>query len=195
MKLFESIYNQYYTVLVEKMIDVNQGEIDIDSIDDEVDTEDLFDQVDNLERNSPITILRGKDLTMIYLNDGKVVGALYVEMDDDEFSFDIIVDEDNQGKGIGSKLLDAAIQEFNYNKDDNDTLTVRLDVVNDLMKKALEKRGFEVKEDNKDRWIMGYPEDEPEDDSKNDSKDDSKDSKEEPKEDPEDDIKEYKMLW
>jgi len=192
MKLFESIYNQYYTVLVEKMIDVNQGEIDIDSIGDEVDEDDLFDQVDNLERNSPINVLRGKDLTMIYLNDGKVVGALYVEMEDDVFSFDILVDEENQGNGIGSKLLDAAIQEFNYNKDDNDTLTVRLDVVNDLMKKALEKRGLEVKEDNKDRWIMGYPEDEPEDDSKEDSKEEPK---EDPKEDPEEDIKEYKMLW
>ena len=85
-------------------------------------------------------------------------------------------------------MIDAAIQEFNYLKDDNDEIEIKLDVVNSMMKNALERRGFEVKEDNRDRWIMGMAE--PEDIEG----EPTEEPKPEPKPEPEPEIKESKIF-
>jgi len=155
MSKFDKIYNEYHTKIREEVVYVHDGQIDPES-DADVDEEPLFDQVDTLEKNSPISILRGKDLFAIYLDNGKAVAAAYNEVDGDEFSFDIIVADSHQGKGIGSKMIDLALEEFEMHKDANDEIQIRVDVVNPVMKKALEKRGFDVKEETgKDRWIMG----------------------------------------
>lgn len=153
MTKFNNIFLEYRRKLKEEVVYISDGNVDPDS---DYDGEDIFDQVDELEKNSPINILRGKDLMAVYIDTGKVVAGLYIEMLKDEFSFDILVAKDHQGKGIGSKLLDIALEEFELHKDANDEMTIRLDVVNPIMKKALEKRGFDVKEEiGKDRWIMG----------------------------------------
>ena len=167
MAKYNEIYLEYRRKLKEEVVYISNGDVDPDS---EYDEEDLFDQVDQLEKDSPINILRGKELIAVYMDTGKVVAALYTEVSGDEFSFDVIVGEDHQGRVIGSKMLDIAIEVFEQQKDGNDEMIIRLDVVNPVMKKALEKRGFDVKDKvGKDRWIMGIMDDDPEDEEVKDA--------------------------
>jgi ribosomal protein S18 acetylase RimI-like enzyme len=170
MSKFDNIFLEYRKKLKEEVIYISDGKME--DLSDEYDEEDLFDQIDELERNTPIPTIKGKDIMAIYLDTGEVIGALYTKMsledvDDDEqidftsdpveiYTFDIIVHPDQQGKRIGTKLLDIAIEDFNEKKDGNDKMVVKLDVIDARMKTALEKRGFEVKkEKGTDRWIMG----------------------------------------
>jgi GNAT superfamily N-acetyltransferase len=61
-------------------------------------------------------------------------------------SFDVVVDESVDGKGVGSKLLDR-VKDLPFDVQEmNPDATIKVDVVNPQMQAMLEKRGFEVVE-------------------------------------------------
>lgn len=79
-------------------------------------------------------------------SDGNIVGGAFTSYDGDKYTFDVVVTKDQEGTGIGSKLLDAVSKIPFDIKDQNPNATVEVDVVNPVMQKMLEARGFEVKQ-------------------------------------------------
>jgi len=86
--------------------------------------------------------LRDNTLSQVALEKDKVVGALWTNISGDVFSFDIVVSKDQQGKGVGSKLVDAAIREFNEMKDAYPDLKYQVKSVNEAMTRILRRKGF-----------------------------------------------------
>jgi GNAT superfamily N-acetyltransferase len=79
---------------------------------------------------------------------GSVVGAGFVSGWGDSHTFDVVVAENWEGKGVGSALLDAVIESPCLE-------SAYADVVNPAMRKMLEKRGWEVEQKvGTERWIM-----------------------------------------
>lgn len=147
----DSILSENLNVSIEEPLD-EDGEIDCDA--DEV--------VRKLARDRNIGLTRDRNLSLIARDEnGEIIGGAYTSLENDEYTFDVIVSREAEGKGVGSKLLDKVINpELSMGFDIYDIypdLKVKVDVVNPSMKKMLEKRGFEVKDRiGQDRWIM-YP--------------------------------------
>lgn len=86
--------------------------------------------------------LRDNTLSQVALEGDKVVGALWTNISGNFFSFDVVVSKDQQGKGLGSKLVDAAIREFNEMRDAYPDLEYQVKSVNEGMTKILRRKGF-----------------------------------------------------
>lgn len=102
---------------------------------------DYYDDLNRIEKESGINILRNKDLHSIAIKDGKCVGALYTSLVGENFSFDIIVDKNEQNKGIGNELFKIGMDEF---KSLPDTYTLKLDVVNPNWVQHHLRRGLKI---------------------------------------------------
>lgn len=143
------ILNENLNVSIEEPLD-EYGEIDYDA--DEV--------VRKIARDRNIGLTRDRNLSFIARDeDGEIIGGAYTSLENDEYTFDVIVSREAEGKGIGSRLLDKVINpELSMGYDIYDIypdLKVKVDVVNPSMKKMLEKRGFKVDDRiGQDRWIM-----------------------------------------
>lgn len=143
------ILNENLNVSIENALD-EDGEIDHDA--DEV--------VRKIARDRNIGLTRDRNLSFIARDeDGEIIGGAYTSLENDEYTFDVIVSREAEGKGIGSRLLDKVINpELSMGYDIYDIypdLKVKVDVVNPSMKKMLEKRGFKVDDRiGQDRWIM-----------------------------------------
>lgn len=127
------------------VLDGEVGDIEFDD-DEELLTksDNYLDQLSSLERKSGINILRGKDVTTIATDVDRVVGALYEEYDEPFYSFDVIVDPEYAHQGIGNKLVDIGISDFNQYESMNPESKIRLEVVNSAMEQILNKKGFEA---------------------------------------------------
>lgn len=111
---------------------------------DNIDTYKAEKEANLIADKSGIKILRGKNLTLVSLDDKQNVnGALWTELDGNEFSFDIAVAETSRGKGIGSQLVNKAMSEFNSINEDG-SFTYKLDVVSKDMESILIKKGFKI---------------------------------------------------
>jgi GNAT superfamily N-acetyltransferase len=121
---------------------------------------DADNAVRKIARDRNLGITSDRELAFVAKDEnGEIVGGAFTSVDQDSYTFDVVVSKDVEGKGVGSKLLDAVI-------DPNKTISyefsemypnakIKVDVVNPSMKKMLEKRGFSVEEViGKDRWIM-----------------------------------------
>lgn len=89
-------------------------------------------------------ISNDKEPVSIAVVDGKIVGALFVASDhyNDEFTADVAVLPEYQGKGIGSKLVDEMMDQYDMNSYDFPEMKFRVDAVNPQMAAMLKKRGF-----------------------------------------------------
>ena len=133
--------------------------------DDEEDFErdQMYQQAYDLVPNSGINILSGKELSGVVINNGVVVGAIFTELNnfDKEFSFDVIVDKNYRGSGIGKELVKYGVDEYNSYQDMFDgELKLKLDVVNPYMRDLL-KKYYNFKDTEKignDRYIMSMNE-------------------------------------
>jgi len=85
-----------------------------------------------------ITILSDKDLfiSVVDLDENRVIAALFNAYQNDEYSFDVVVDPNYQGQGIGTELIDIAMQDFRAMPED---AILKLDVVNKGLIPFLEK--------------------------------------------------------
>ena len=72
-----------------------------------------------------------------------MVGALYVENNNYEFSFDVIVAKEARGQGIGAKLIDMALAQHRDQENEMGT-ELRVDVVNPWVEKYLKHKGLKV---------------------------------------------------
>jgi ribosomal protein S18 acetylase RimI-like enzyme len=104
---------------------------------------DYSSDLNRMEKESGIRVLRGKELDTLALQNGKVVGALYVEMTESEFSFDVIVDKPARGQGIGAKLIDMALTQYSQESSEMGT-ALKVDVVNPWVEKYLLHKGLKV---------------------------------------------------
>ena len=143
------ILNENLNVSIENALD-EDGEIDYDA----------DDVVRGIARDRNIGLTRDRNLSFIARDEnGEIIGGAYTSLENNEYTFDVIISREAEGKGIGSRLLDKVINpELSMGHDIYDMypdLKVKVDVVNPSMKKMLEKRGFKVDDRiGQDRWIM-----------------------------------------
>lgn len=112
-----------------------------------------YDELNRIERESGIRILRNKELNLLAVQGGKVLGALYTENDGEEFSFDVIVDKPARGQGIGAKLIDMALDQFRQEEIEMGT-QLKVDVVNPWVEKYLLHKGLKVVQRDGGHTIM-----------------------------------------
>ena len=133
--------------------------------DSNYDIYDLREQSDVLAKHSNINILRGKDISHVAISDGKVVGGIWEECSPADgpytkgeqmiYSFDVIVDPKFQNLGIGSKLTDIGISDYDSYIDVADNMV--LDVVNKSMEALLKKKGFVIMKEIQNHTFMTLP--------------------------------------
>ena len=142
-------------------VEQRQEEVMIDSPfdeDGEIDYE-AEAEVREIAKERDLGITRDRNLEVVARDkDGKIIGGAFTSYDNQsgEYTFDVVVSEDAEGKGVGSKLLDQ-VKDIPFEISDmNPNATIKVDVVNPNMQSMLERRGFEVTEkvDGQGRVIM-----------------------------------------
>ena len=121
---------------------------DIESVYDEDGNMDdnMYNQSTRLSKEVNMGITRDRELSNVITRDRKVIGALWKSFENGNYEFDIAVHPMYQNKGIGSQLVDRAINDFSEYKDMDDNATMRVHVISPIMQKLLESRGFRVVE-------------------------------------------------
>ena len=117
---------------------------DVDLSEYGIDEYEAYDEVHMIAKDGGVKILRDKELNSILIDNNRVIGGLWVSNDSDSFSFDIAIDSSYQNMGLSHKLITAAIDEFNHQKEvyGND-LKMEVDVINPKLASILtNKYGF-----------------------------------------------------
>lgn len=125
------------------MINLNEGFPFLFVYENRITSKQYTEALD-LAKSSGINILRSKELHEIVLNKDQVIGAVFIESDNEEFSFDIVVAEEFRGKGLGNYLVDEVVSIY-YNEGYEEIgLKLVADVVNPDMERMLSRKGFTV---------------------------------------------------
>jgi len=136
---------------------VNIVPFNVDSDLDEVDIDryDMMDQADEAFNSSGIRSNRNKEYTHMAIEDGRVIGAVSSSWENGSeglvYSFDIAVKPEYRGPAmVGLRLIDEAVREYEYTKNNFSEPTVmRLWVVNPKLVPVLEKKyKFEIESDH-----------------------------------------------
>lgn len=127
-----------------------------DDFDGEEDRYTLIDQAWALAKASPVNILSDKELSTVAVVNGSVAGALFTAWNQEEFSFDVVVDPRFQQQGIGKQLIDSAMSEFNWT--DFPNKHIKADVVNPNLIPLLTRYGFQKRQEGAGHTIMVYGE-------------------------------------
>jgi hypothetical protein len=123
-------------VVIESAI-TEEGEIDYDA----------EEQVKDIAKKRNLGITSDREIAYVARDaDGNVIGGAFTSYDGYKYTFDVVVDEGQEGTGIGSNLLDAVLKMPSDIKDENPKAITEVDVVNPVMQKMLEARGFKVKQ-------------------------------------------------
>lgn len=121
--------------------------------------EDVFEQAGSLAYNLGIGITRDRQLKYVVFdqeNENLMVGALFTSLENNIFSFDIVVHKKYQRTGIGTYLTKIALEEYQNLAYDYDGLKLKVDVINPVAKDMLIKKfNFRViKKLTPSRWLM-----------------------------------------
>ncbi len=123
---------------------------------DEFDEHQLAGQAYELAGQSTVNILRDKELNLVAVENGRVIGALFTSLVAESYSFDVVIAPEFQGKGIGRELIDAGMMEFQQLQGDMPEIEMNLDVTNPMLQDVLKRRGLGIKQRiGNDRAIMG----------------------------------------
>ena len=118
--------------------------------------EDLYSKACELANNRGIRISNNKELIYVYFVSfnrfKEVIGALFRGADNEHYSFDIVVGADYENKGLATKLIKIAIEDFKMYKEGNENLIMQIDCINPIMSDILERK-FGFKETG--RFIHG----------------------------------------
>jgi len=96
-----------------------------------------------IARAGGITILRDKELFAAALSGRQVIGAAWESWQGNDYSFDVAVDKAWQNRGVGGKLSDLCIREFDEIKEAyGEEARMHIHVVNPIMEHVLQNRGF-----------------------------------------------------
>ena len=134
-------------VTIEEAID-EEGEIDYE----------LEEKVKEIARSRDLGITSDREIKSVAKDkDGNVIGGTFTSYDQStgKYTFDVVLSEEYEGKGIGSNLLDG-VKDLPYEIEEmNPDAEVEVDVVSSTMKSMLERIGFKVKEKiGADRFLM-----------------------------------------
>jgi len=128
-----------------------------------LDEYEVADDANRIAIDGGVTILNMMELSGILVDVklSKVIGGIWVSHDSEKFSFDIAIDSNYQGMGLGTILIDAALQEYGSQKEVADEMdnefNMEVDVINPKLAEILEKKyGFHILYAvSQDRVIMG----------------------------------------
>lgn len=120
-------------------------------VDESSQAADLMKRLGVRHTNRLASVEKGKD--------GEVVGALFADWDTPdgqagEFSFDVGVDPAAQGRGIGKTLIDRALSQFEAEKGQYESASVRVRVTNPAVEAILRERGFKVEDSGDGRFMV-----------------------------------------
>jgi len=119
---------------------------DVDLSDYNIDEDEAYNEAHEIAKDGGVQILRDKELHSLLLdtNGNRVIGGLWVSNDSNVFSFDVAIDSGYQNIGLSDKLIVAAIDEFNQQKEVyGDDLEMEVDVINPKLASILaNKYGF-----------------------------------------------------
>jgi GNAT superfamily N-acetyltransferase len=89
-----------------------------------------------------IYVSSDKEVAQVAIEDGQIVGAVFEAVDFPSltYSADVAVLPEYQGRGIGSQLVDASVENFRSYQVDFD-ITMKIDAVNPMAAEMLERRG------------------------------------------------------
>jgi ribosomal protein S18 acetylase RimI-like enzyme len=126
---------------------------------DDVKISDFNEQIHQLEKTSNISILRNKELSVVLVEDGVVLGALYTELSNsskgEEFSFDVIVHPEYRNKGLGDKLVQIGLNDYKSIKNSySDKIKLKIDVVNPILINTFKKYGLKIIKQDGGHTIM-----------------------------------------
>jgi ribosomal protein S18 acetylase RimI-like enzyme len=134
------------------------GAFNIEEATDEYDEPDYeaYDEVRKIAKERNLGITSDRELSYVARDSkGNVIGGAFTSYDGDVYTFDVVVSEQYEGKGLGSKLLDKVVDVPYYIKEENPNVKIEVDVVNPKMQEMLSKRGFAISRTiGKDRVIM-----------------------------------------
>lgn len=125
-------------------------------------TTQVLGYAEQLANAQGIHISEDKELRAYIEHNNDIVAVLYVTSDFRNcFSFDVVVAKSVQRKGLGVRLVDFAIQEYEYLKQTADALDYGeleycVEVVSNAMRRLLEKKGFYVYDEDErlGAWMM-----------------------------------------
>lgn len=96
-----------------------------------------------LAKSVGVNILSNKDFRAGYTVDGEIVAALFDSSDNDGYEFDIAVHPNWQRRGLGSKLMDQALDIYEENQEAfGEEYTLNMDVISPVAQRMLRKRGL-----------------------------------------------------
>jgi len=130
-----------------------------------IDPEIALEDAEGILRHSRIGIGRGSSLTGVLIDTKKrlVVGTLWTNnsITDHVFSFDIAIDAQYRGRGLGDIILKAMIEEYKdrnsiYEEMYDKRLPIMITVINPILVKMLEKYGFRIDRQESDRVYMTH---------------------------------------
>lgn len=153
MKIFikESL-NRFITVKYDNEYNEELEELEIDEY-------EAANRAEEIARKEGVGILRNKELNDLLIDVAKkeIIGASWISIDDNVFSFDIAIDSLYQGKGLATQLLNNLMNEYEFYQEMNDNLKIELDVINPKLAQILKTNyGFKVLQKvGPDRVIMG----------------------------------------
>ena len=116
---------------------------------DDVESYSEYSDLDPLKVMSSVGINTFKDFCAGFLYEDRLVACLFVsDFYDYEFSFDVGVLEEHRRKGLGSVLVEVAMEYYKRVKDlkNDDTYTCCVEVVNPIMQTLLKKKNFKIHE-------------------------------------------------
>lgn len=108
---------------------------------------DEVDEFDNdpweLAHSVGVRVLSNKDLRAMYVVGSEIVAALFDASDPDGYEFDVVVSPEWQRKGLGSKLMDIALDQFEENAEAyGEGYALHMDVINPVAARMLKQRGL-----------------------------------------------------
>lgn len=141
---------------------MNKDKLSLNIFDEYEDDSIIADEAYRIASRLKIYITRNKSLFAYISNGEQVLAALFLpETLEDCFSFDVVVAPEAQRQGLGARLVDSAIKEYEYRKSiedemGNEEYEYCIEVVNENMKKLLEKKGFHVYDEDfkTGAWMM-----------------------------------------
>jgi ribosomal protein S18 acetylase RimI-like enzyme len=109
------------------------------------DPDEMYDKADPwaIADRAGIYISSDKEVAQVALVDDEIVGAVFEAVDypNMAYSADIAVLPEFQGRGIGSQLADATVENFRDYQAEFEDLTMEVDAVNPMAAEMLERRG------------------------------------------------------
>lgn len=122
------------------------------------DPEEYGEQAHDLA-SSKIHVMSDRELRSVILHDDQVVAVLYDSINNEDYSFDVVVAPEHQRQGLATFMAKEAIGEYKRLRDDfGEDFKLIIDVVNPSMRRILERLGLVVIEHIAgDRVIMSLP--------------------------------------